>query len=66
MSSLKAAVKAVAAQDTDWLKQHRDHQRTGNLPSYPELHIQGDWLLIYAIDDGVLVFTRTGSHDELL
>ncbi|MBL3911260.1 type II toxin-antitoxin system mRNA interferase toxin, RelE/StbE family [Bifidobacterium longum] len=32
-----------------------------------ELHIEGDWLLIYRIDHGelCLVLTRTGSHDAL-
>ncbi|WP_425597283.1 type II toxin-antitoxin system mRNA interferase toxin, RelE/StbE family [Veillonella atypica] len=32
-----------------------------------ELHIEPDWLLIYAIKDDILVLslTRTGSHSDL-
>ncbi|WP_111835708.1 type II toxin-antitoxin system RelE/ParE family toxin [Actinomyces bovis] len=67
MEALKTAIQAVAERRTDWLKQHRDHQLTGNLSSYRELHIMADWLVLYAInEDGTLVLARTGSHDQLL
>nr|WP_245819179.1 type II toxin-antitoxin system YafQ family toxin [Bifidobacterium tissieri] len=46
---------------------YRDHQLTGPWRGYRELHITGDWLLIYRIesDELLLVLTRTGSHDTL-
>lgn len=67
MAALKIAIRAVAERQEDWLKQHRDHQLVGNLSAYRELHIDADWLLLYAIEaDGTLVLARTGSHDELL
>ena len=39
----------------------------GEWAGFRELHIEGDWLLIYRIDHGelCLVLTRTGSHDAL-
>lgn len=48
-------------------EKHRDHALTGQWKGFRECHIQPDWLLIYRIDNGVLVLTlsRTGSHGEL-
>ena len=46
---------------------YRDHALTGNWTGHRECHIQSDWLLIYRIENGVLVLTltRTGSHSDL-
>ena len=40
---------------------------TGDWIGHRECHIQPDWLLIYRIEDNVLVLTlaRTGSHSDL-
>ena len=66
-NKLKTAIQAVAERRTDWLKQHRDHQLTGNLADYRELHIVSDWLLLYTINnDSTLTLVRTGTHDQLL
>ena len=45
----------------------RDHNLAGNWTGHRECHIAPDWLLIYRIDDDVLVLTltRTGSHSDL-
>lgn len=45
----------------------RDHALGGNWTGHRECHIMPDWLLIYHIDNGVLVLTltRTGSHSDL-
>ena len=47
---------------------YRDHDLTGNYLGFRECHIQGDWLLIYAIDhkDLFLIASRTGTHSDLL
>ncbi|MEG1911959.1 MAG: type II toxin-antitoxin system YafQ family toxin, partial [Cloacibacillus sp.] len=47
--------------------QHKDHALTGNFNGYRECHIQPDWLLLYFIENDILVLTlsRTGSHAEL-
>lgn len=46
---------------------YRDHTLIGNYKGYRECHIQSDWLLIYKIIDkeNLIVFTRTGSHNDL-
>ena len=48
-------------------KVNRDHALSGNWSGYRECHIQPDWLLIYRLDDDVLVLTltRTGTHSDL-
>ena len=44
---------------------HRDHQLTGNWRGRRECHISPDWLLIYKIGDGIILFERTGSHSDI-
>lgn len=46
---------------------NKDHTLTGNWIGHRECHILPDWLLIYRIEENVLVLTltRTGSHSEL-
>lgn len=45
----------------------KDHALTGNWAGHREYHILPDWLLIYRIEDDVLVLTltRTGTHSDL-
>ena len=46
---------------------HRDHDLSGDYRGCRECHIEPDWLLLYEIDNGVLVLVlnRIGSHSEL-
>jgi mRNA interferase YafQ len=44
----------------------RDHKLIGNYQGRRECHLAGDWLLIYKIEGGTVIFERTGSHSELL
>lgn len=48
-------------------EKNKDHALTGNWAGYRECHIQPDWLLVYYIEDDVLVLTlsRTGTHSDL-
>jgi mRNA interferase YafQ len=48
-------------------EKNHDHFLSGNWSNYRECHIQPDWLLIYRIEDDVLVLTlsRTGTHSDL-
>ena len=48
-------------------EKNKDHALSGNWTGYRECHIQPDWLLIYRIDNDVLVLTltRTGTHSNL-
>lgn len=46
---------------------NRDHALVGDYKGCRECHISPDWLLIYAIDNGLnlLSLIRTGSHSDL-
>ena len=48
-------------------EKNKDHELTGEWAGHRECHIQPDWLLIYRIEDDVLVLTlsRTGTHSDL-
>lgn len=50
------------------VKEYHDHALQGALKGYRELHIAGDWLLVYTIDKKrlILALTYTGSHDDVL
>lgn len=47
--------------------QYRDHDLSGNYKGTRECHVDPDWLLIYEIQDNVLVLMlyRLGTHSEL-
>jgi mRNA interferase YafQ len=49
------------------LETNRDHALSGNWIGHRECHIQSDWLLVYRVDDDILVLTlaRTGTHSDL-
>lgn len=46
---------------------NKDHALSGNWSGHRECHILPDWLLVYHIEDNVLVLTlvRTGTHSDL-
>ena len=48
-------------------EKNKDHELTGEWAGHRECHIQPAWLLIYRIEDDVLVLTlsRTGTHSDL-
>ena len=46
-------------------EKYRDHALTGNYIGCRECHIKPDWLLIYQIGNGIIVFERTGTHSDL-
>jgi len=48
------------------LKNH-DHVLTGDYEGFRECHITPDWLLIYRVEQNVLVLYlfRTGTHSDL-
>lgn len=59
-------IRALAQGET-LPEKNKDHGLSGNWAGHRECHIQPDWLLIYHIDDEVLVLTlaRTGTHSDL-
>lgn len=48
-------------------EENKDHPLSGDWSGFRECHIQPDWLLIYKLEDDVLVLTltRTGTHSDL-
>ena len=46
---------------------YKDHMLKGKYKDHHECHIQPDWLLIYKIQNDVLILTLvdTGSHSDL-
>ena len=46
---------------------NKDHPLTGDWIGHRECHIQPDWLLVYRIENDLLVLTlsRTGTHSDL-
>jgi mRNA interferase YafQ len=48
-------------------EKYRDHKLTGNLKDFRECHLAPDILLLYQIDDGILILTLVsiGSYAQL-
>ena len=46
---------------------HKDHPLRGDRYGYRDCHIQGDWILIYKIDNGILtlILSETGTHSDI-
>ncbi len=63
---LDAVIETLAMGNT-LPAENRDHELSGNWKGHRECHIQSDWLLIYRIENDVLVLTlsRTGTHSDL-
>ena len=57
-------VVAMLAMGEPLPDKNRDHDRSGDWAGHRECHILPDWLLVYRIEDDVLVLTlaRTGTQ----
>ena len=71
LAPLKSLVGLVL-QNTSWAlgelrRRHRMHDLKGSWAGSRECHVAnaGDWLVIWREGEGLAVFQRTGSHDEL-
>jgi mRNA interferase YafQ len=47
--------------------QYKDHPLSGEWSGHRECHILPDWLLVYRIENDVLILTlvRTGTHSDI-
>jgi len=63
---LKTAI-SVLAQGEKLPPDFRDHKLTGNLKDFRECHLAPDILLVYQLDDDVLILTlvAVGNHAQL-
>ena len=59
-------IRALSRGDT-LPEKNKDHALSGDWIGHRECHIQLDWLLIYRIENDILVLTlaRTGTHSDL-
>jgi mRNA interferase YafQ len=66
LSLLDDIIEKLCKQELLEHKYH-DHPLNGYYEGFRECHITPDWLLIYQIDNEILVLTaiRTGSHSDL-
>ena len=62
-----AEVVALLANGVPLPEKNRDHALSGDWIGYRECHILPDWLLIYRLEEDILVLTltRTGTHSDL-
>ena len=61
---LKNVIKKLCLEETLHAK-NKDHNLSGDWSGCRECHISPDWLLIYQIGNGIIVFERTGTHSDL-
>ena len=64
LEKLKAVIEKLVANEPLGPK-HRDHELVGNYKYYRECHIEPDWLLIYKLEEDMIIFVRTGTHSDL-
>ena len=66
MELLREVITVLAMGET-LPEKNKDHALTGNWIGHRECHILPDWLLVYRLEDEVLVLTltRTGTHSDL-
>ena len=66
LSLLDKAIE-ILANDGQLPPEYQAHNLSGNYNGFKECHIRPDWLLIYSIDNNVLMLSlsRTGTHSDL-
>lgn len=66
MSQLENVVEILASGEA-LPEKYLDHPLIGDYKGYRECHIRPDWLLVYKIQDDILILTlaRTGTHSDL-
>jgi len=57
------ALNLISGQHLDPI--HRDHRLVGNYSGRRDCHIESEWLLIYKIENNLLIFERMGTHSDL-
>ena len=64
MEKFKLVAEAlIEGQELDPI--HRDHKLIGNFVGRRECHLESDWLLIYKLEEGRVIFERMGTHSDL-
>lgn len=65
--SLLEDIVKLLAKGAELPKKNKDHQLTGSFSGHRECHITPDWLLIYKINNDILILTlvETGTHADI-
>ncbi|MGA3310630.1 MAG: type II toxin-antitoxin system YafQ family toxin [Xanthobacteraceae bacterium] len=64
MDKLKA-VLSLLIEEKPLPDRYRDHPLKGEWKGFRDLHIEPDWLLLYAVEGNELQLARTGTHSDL-
>ena len=66
IKKISAVVRMLANGET-LPPQYCDHALVGDLVGFRDCHVENDWVLIYKIQDNVLILTLadTGTHSDL-
>ena len=61
------SVLSVLASGNRLPDRNRDHPLIGNRSGFRECHIESDWVLVYRIQNDVLILTaiETGTHADI-
>ena len=64
MEKFKLVAEAlIEGQELDPI--HRDHKLIGNVVCRRECNLESDWLLIYKLEEGRVIFERMGTYSDL-
>ncbi len=64
MDKLKA-VLTLLIEKKSLPARYNDHPLKGGWRGFRDLHIEPDWLLLYAVEGDELQLARTGTHSDL-
>ncbi|MGH7450209.1 MAG: type II toxin-antitoxin system YafQ family toxin [bacterium] len=64
LNGLKKVVKLLA-NDKTLPGNYKDHDLAKEWSDYRECHVEGDFLLIYKIEEESLILERVGTHSDL-
>jgi len=64
LQKIKAVMSLLIAEE-QLGERYRDHTLIGNYKGRRECHIEPDWLLIYKLEEEIIIFERTGTHSDL-
>ena len=66
IKKISAVVRMLANGET-LPPQYCDHALVGDIVGFRDCHVENDWVLIYKIQDNVLILTLadTGTHSDL-
>jgi mRNA interferase YafQ len=64
MGRLRAVIEALRLRQP-LAARHRDHALSGYWEGFRDCHVEGDWVLVYRLDEESVYLTRTGTHADL-